>query len=244
MAVSRPRKLLTACAVPSPEERSMVPVTVLTKTHKTSHANDPTNRTLIIFFACRTHLWSASLVTSDSSSLYSWDVAMTAPATRAAGAPRLHVQSKAPVATSKTSAADAFTMCVRGVRLCCRVSRGPVKAWVAAAISAVRTSMVHVASRRFDGVVCSHSLLQPLPPWLQSTLRLVFLCRVPAQLQLGYARSLPQSSLGAANAANVPQACNQTESKKCKPYDPRGPPGSKFTARRMAIDGFPGLLDT
>ena len=138
---------------------------------------------------------------------------MTAPATRAAGAPKLQVQSKAPVATSKTSAADAFRVVDRGRRGARSVSRGPVKAWVAAASSAARASMVHVASRRFDGVVCSHSLLQPLPPWLQSTLRLVFLCRVPAQLQLGYARSLPQSSLGAANAANVPQACNQTESK-------------------------------
>ena len=92
-------------------------MTVLTKTQSTSHAKLPTSNTLITFLAWRTHLWSASRVTSDSSSLYSWDVAMTAPATSAAGAPRLHVQSNAPVATSKTSAALAFTGACRGVRL-------------------------------------------------------------------------------------------------------------------------------
>ena len=48
---------------------------------------------------------------------------MTAPATSAAGAPRLHVQSNAPVATSKTSAALAFTGACRGVRLCCSEPR-------------------------------------------------------------------------------------------------------------------------
>ena len=78
---------------------------------------------------------------------------MTAPATNAAGAPKLHVQSNAPVATSKTSAALAFTGAFRGVRGARSVSRGPVKAWVAAAINAVRTSMVNqVAASRFDGV--------------------------------------------------------------------------------------------
>ena len=160
MAVSRPLKLLTAWAVPSPELKSMVPVTVLTKTHNTSQAKLPTSNTLIIFFAWRTHLWSASRVTKDSSSLYSWLVAMTAPATRAAGAPKLQVQSKAPVATSKTSAADAFRVVDRGRRVRGdRVDRGAVKAWVAAAKSAARASIVHVASRRFDGVsFCSHSL--------------------------------------------------------------------------------------
>ena len=159
MAVSRPLKVLTAWAVPSPLLNSMVPVTVLTKTHNTSQAKLPTSSTLIIFLAWRTHLWSASRVTSDSSSLYSWDVAMTAPATKAAGAPKLQVQSKAPVATSKTSAALAFTIAVRGRRVRVKRDRGAVKAWVAAAKSAVRASMVHVASRRFDGVsFCSHSL--------------------------------------------------------------------------------------
>ena len=154
MAVSLPLKVLTAWAVPSPEERSIVPVTVLTKTHNTSQAKEPTSNTLIIFFAWRTHLWSASRVTSDSSSLYSWDVAMTAPATNAAGAPKLQVQSKAPVATSKTSAADAFRVVDRGRRGARSVSRGPVKAWVAAAINAVRASMVNqVAASRFDGVL-------------------------------------------------------------------------------------------
>ena len=142
MAVSRPLKLLTAWAVPSPEERSIVPVTVLTKTQSTSHAKLPTSSTLIIFLACLTHLWSPSLVTSDSSSLYSEVVAMTAPATNAAGAPRLQVQSKAPVATSKTSDAEAYTGAVRGRRVRgARAGRGAVKAWVAAAKAAMRGSM-------------------------------------------------------------------------------------------------------
>ena len=143
MAVSRPTILLTAWAVPSPLDRSIVPVTVLTKTQSTSHAKLPTNNTLIIFLACLTHLWSPSLVTSDSSSLYSEVVAMTAPATNAAGAPRLQVQSKAPVATSKTSDAEAYTGAVRGRRVRgARAGRGAVKAWVAAAKAAMRGSML------------------------------------------------------------------------------------------------------
>ena len=116
MAVSLPTRLLTAWAVPSPLDRSIVPVTVDTNTQSTSQAKEPTSSTLITFLAWRTHLWSASRVTKDSSSLYSWLVAMTAPATNAAGAPKLHVQSNAPVATSKTSAALAFTGACRGVR--------------------------------------------------------------------------------------------------------------------------------
>jgi len=104
---------------------------------------------------------------------------MTAPATRAAGAPKLQVQSKAPVATSKTSAADAFRVVDRGRRVRIeRVGRGPVKAWVAAAKSAARASMVNqVAASRFDGVLfAATASLAPSTAggW-------VFLCRVPAQ---------------------------------------------------------------
>ena len=52
-------------------------------------------------------------------------------------------------------------MAVRGRRGARSVSRGAVKAWVAAAKSAARASMVNqVAASRFDGVYfCSHSLL-------------------------------------------------------------------------------------
>ena len=51
-------------------------------------------------------------------------------------------------------------MAVRGRRGARSVSRGPVKAWVAAAKSAARASMVNqVAASRVDGVYfCGHSL--------------------------------------------------------------------------------------
>mmetsp|Transcript_25802 Transcript_25802/g.79384 ORF Transcript_25802/g.79384 Transcript_25802/m.79384 type:complete len:208 (-) Transcript_25802:228-851(-) len=107
MGVDVSSALLAVPADRSPIESSIVPVTVETKTQSTSQAKEPTSSTLMAFFACRTQARSDFRVTSARSSRSSEDVAITAPATSAAGAPRFAVHSKALNAMSATSAAPA-----------------------------------------------------------------------------------------------------------------------------------------